>query len=305
MVGRRPRRVGRRPRRRRRGCQHLPVTPGLGEGPESWVLSGWGAALSQASLGAVALGDPGPRPFPSASRLPSASSRHGQTTVPASCVPPAGPGPGEPGGAHGGPQGEEGLWLHLVGQVPSLAAQRGHEEHPGGLGVLTSPPHSQQLRPAPPAKPLPVLKPKQVRGPWGGAQGRRGLHLPSFKASVVWEKSLPNVSLWRPSRPPALGRVWEALLPTVRSGSGGLPPLLGAHPWTHSHLPAGGGSPALTAGEACKTRLALPAPGRGFAHQASCGPVSAWPSPAVWRHHWLQWCLWGLESLLEPSSLCG
>lgn len=107
-------------------------TPGasspLWEGPEPWVLSGWEAALSQASLGAVALGDPGSH------LLPSASSRPGQPAVPSSCVPPAGPGPGEQGGGTGRAPGEEGLWLYLVGQAPSLAAQRGQEQHPAGPG---------------------------------------------------------------------------------------------------------------------------------------------------------------------------
>lgn len=100
----------------------------LWEGPGPWVLSGWGAVLSQASLGVVALGDPGSH------LLPSASSCHGQPTVPSPCVPPAGPGPGEQGGGTARAPGEEALWLHLAGQARSLAAQRGHERHPGGPG---------------------------------------------------------------------------------------------------------------------------------------------------------------------------
>lgn len=201
-------------------------TPGasspLWEGPEPWVLSGWEAALSHTSLGAVALGDPGSHLLPSASRCP------GQPTVPSSCVPPAGPRPGEQGRGTVRAPGEEGLWLYLAGQAPSLAAQRGQEQHPAGPGGSD---HSS---------PLPAAQTCSSRQAPCGAEAKAGERAmgeelrgavgstrPS-EASAVWERSLPDARHWRPSRPPALGCVWEALLPTVRSGSGGSPLLLGA-----------------------------------------------------------------------------
>lgn len=253
----------------------------------------------------VALGDPGSRLLPSASRLPSASSRQGQPAVPASCVPTAGPGPGEQGGGTARALGEEGLWLHLVGQAPSLAVQRGHKQHPGGLGVLTSPPHSQQLRPAPPAKPLPVLKPKQVRGPWGSSSGALWAPPPFFRGFHGLGKVSPKLESLVPQQAPCLGarvggpsthcEVWLWWVASIAGSTAEGP----THPWTHSHLPAGGGSPALTDGEAQKTRLSLPSwggalpPGVLWARVSLSVPSGVSSSPVA------------VVSLLEPSSLCG
>lgn len=113
----------------------------------------------------------------------AASSHHVQTTLHRSCVHPAAPRPGEQqwgpaarpsGGTKWVLGGECGGWgLDLVSrtlqgsschtQEADGPARRGRLLNPGRTGGLTAVPPSHQLRPAPPAKPLPELKPKQVR----------------------------------------------------------------------------------------------------------------------------------------------